>query len=196
MQPTLTSPTVASPVSHASHLSHSSSSPGHRIQVIRRDGSSTPLNISKIRAVVDWACMGLEVNSIALEAGLTTRLREGISTREIQDNLISCALEMCSPDQPVWRYVAGRLHMWSLWKDTLVSRGYQYGQYLRTVQTKVAAEEYDPRLLTYSEEELRQAGCWINSDWDTDYDYAGAVLLTSRYLLPNELPQEALLTCA
>ncbi|MEB3228150.1 MAG: ribonucleoside-diphosphate reductase subunit alpha, partial [Synechocystis sp.] len=196
MQPTLTSPTVASPASNTSHLSNSSSSPGHRIQVIRRDGSSTPLNISKIRAVVDWACMGLEVNSIALEAGLTTRLREGISTREIQDNLISCALEMCSPDQPDWRYVAGRLHMWSLWKDTLVSRGYQYGQYLRTVQTKVAAEEYDPRLLTYSEEELRQAGCWINSDWDTDYDYAGAVLLTSRYLLPNELPQEALLTCA
>jgi ribonucleoside-diphosphate reductase alpha chain len=140
--------------------------------------------------------MGLEVNSIALEAGLTTRLREGISTREIQDNLINCALEMCSPDEPDWRYVAGRLHMWSLWKDTLVSRGYQYGHYLRTVQTKVAAEDYDPRLLTYSEEELREAGCWINSDWDTDYDYAGAVLLTSRYLLPNELPQEALLTCA
>jgi len=196
MQPTLTSPTIAVTVDNASYLANSSPSQGHRIQVIRRDGSTTPLNISKIRAVVDWACMGLEVNSIALEAGLTTRLREGISTREIQDNLINCALEMCSPDEPDWRYVAGRLHMWSLWKDTLVSRGYQYGHYLRTVQTKVAAEDYDPRLLTYSEEELREAGCWINSDWDTDYDYAGAVLLTSRYLLPNELPQEALLTCA
>lgn len=196
MQPTLTSPTIAVTVDNASHLANSSPSQGHRIQVMRRDGSTTPLNISKIRAVVDWACMGLEVNSIALEAGLTTRLREGISTREIQDNLINCALEMCSPDEPDWRYVAGRLHMWSLWKDTLVSRGYQYGHYLRTVQTKVAAEDYDPRLLTYSEEELREAGCWINSDWDTDYDYAGAVLLTSRYLLPNELPQEALLTCA
>jgi len=196
MQPTLTSPTIAVTVDNASYLANSSPSQGHRIQVMRRDGSTTPLNISKIRAVVDWACMGLEVNSIALEAGLTTRLREGISTREIQDNLINCALEMCSPDEPDWRYVAGRLHMWSLWKDTLVSRGYQYGHYLRTVQTKVAAEDYDPRLLTYSEEELREAGCWINSDWDTDYDYAGAVLLTSRYLLPNELPQEALLTCA
>lgn len=196
MQPSLTSAPVSAPIAASSLVSSSHGSVGHRIQVIRRDGSSTPLNIGKIRAVVDWACMGLEVNSIALEAGLTTRLRDGISTREIQDNLISCALEMCSPDQPDWRYVAGRLHMWSLWKDTLVSRGYQYGHYLRTVQTKVAAEEYDPRLLTYSEEELREAGCWINSDWDTDYDYAGAVLLTSRYLLPNELPQEALLTCA
>ena len=92
MQPTLTSPSVTTPVSNASHLANSSPNQGHRIQVLRRDGSVTPLNISKIRAVVDWACMGLEVNSIALEAGLTTRLREGISTREIQDNLISCAL--------------------------------------------------------------------------------------------------------
>lgn len=168
----------------------------NRIQVHRRDGSKTPMNIAKIRSVVDWACLGLKVNPIALEAGLTTRLREGISTREIQENLISCALEVCSPEQPDWRYVAGRLHIWGLWKDTLVGRGYQYGEYSRTVQTKVAAGEYDRRLLCYSEAELDEAGSWIDPDWDTDYDYAGAVLLTSRYLLPNELPQETFLSCA
>lgn len=166
------------------------------IQVVRRDGTSTVLDISKIRAVVDWACAKLEVNSIALEAGLTTRLRHGITTREIQDNLINCALEMCNPDEPDWRYVAGRLHIWSLWKDTLVSRGYQYGNYEETVRYKVETGQYDPRLLTYSHQELREAGSWMNPDWDTDYDYAGAVLLTSRYLLLDELPQEAILTCA
>jgi ribonucleoside-diphosphate reductase alpha chain len=168
----------------------------NKIQVVRRDGSLTGLDIGKIRAVVDWACKGKDVNSIALEAGLTTRLRNGITTREIQDNLINCALEMCSPEEPDWRYVAGRLHIWSLWKDSLVDRGYQYGNYERTVQAKVAEGQYDRRMLTYSTSELQQAGFWINSDWDTDYDYAGAVLLTRRYLLPNELPQEALLTCA
>lgn len=167
-----------------------------KIQVERRDGSLSGLDIGKIRAVVDWACKGKEVNSIALEAGLTTRLRQGITTREIQDNLINCALEMCSPEEPDWRYVAGRLHIWSLWKDSLVDRGYQYGNYERTVQAKVAEGQYDRRMLTYSTSELQQAGFWINPDWDTDYDYAGAVLLTRRYLLPNELPQEALLTCA
>ncbi|MEG3436109.1 ribonucleoside-diphosphate reductase subunit alpha [Pannus brasiliensis CCIBt3594] len=168
----------------------------HTIKVIRRDGSPTSLNIGKIRAVVDWACEGKEVNPIALEAGLTTRLRDGITTREIQDNLINCALEMCSPEEPDWRYVAGRLHIWSLWKDTLVARGYQYGEYERAVKTKVESGQYDERILTYSPEELKEAGSWINSDWDTDYDYAGAVLLTSRYLLRDELPQEALLTCS
>jgi ribonucleoside-diphosphate reductase alpha chain len=168
----------------------------HGIRVIRRDGSTTSLNIGKIRDVVEWACEGKKVNSIALEAGLTTRLRDGITTREIQDNLINCALEMCSPEEPDWRYVAGRLHIWSLWKDTLVVRGYQYGNYEKTVKTQVKNRLYDERILIYSEAELKEAGSWINPDWDIDYDYAGALLITSRYLLKNELPQEALLTCS
>ncbi|QDL09893.1 ribonucleoside-diphosphate reductase subunit alpha [Brasilonema octagenarum UFV-E1] len=166
------------------------------IHVVRRDGSTTPLEINKIRTVVNWACRRIQVNSIALEAHLTTRLRPGITTREIQDNLIRCALDLCSPQEPDWRYVAGRLHIWSLWKDTKVSRGYQYGQYARTVQAKVLEGQYDRRILIYTPEELEIANTWINPDWDTDYDYAGAVLLTKRYLLANELPQEAFLTCA
>ncbi len=166
------------------------------IQVIRRDGTPTPVDVSKIRAVVNWACEGLEANPITLEAGLTTRLRNGVTTREIQENLINCAIELCSPSEPDWRYVAGRLHIWSLWKDNLANRGYQYENYWQTVQAHVKNQEYDSRILIYSAEELQEAGTWINPDWDKDYDYAGAVLLTKRYLLPNELPQEALLTCA
>ncbi|MCC0176197.1 ribonucleoside-diphosphate reductase subunit alpha [Waterburya agarophytonicola K14] len=166
------------------------------IQVVRRDGSLTSLDVAKIRSVVEWACAGYNVNSIALEAGLTTRLRHGISTRDIQDNLIDCALGMCSPDEPEWRYVAGRLHVWSLWKDTQVRRGFAYGNYDHAVQSQVDRERYDRAILKYSQAELTEAGTWINPDWDKDYDYAGAVLLTKRYLLTNELPQEAFLTCA
>ena len=166
------------------------------IQVIRRDGSTTPLDITKIRSVVEWACDKQEVNPITLEAGLTTRLKDGVSTREIQDNLIDCALSMCSPSEPAWRYVAGRLHIWSLWKDTQVSRGYGYENYFQTVRFQVEAGRYDRAILKYSEEELAIAGRWLNPEWDKDYDYAGAVLLTKRYLLDDELPQEAYLTCA
>ncbi|TAF51428.1 MAG: ribonucleoside-diphosphate reductase subunit alpha [Oscillatoriales cyanobacterium] len=170
--------------------------PASQIEVVRRDGTTAPLDITKIRDVVNWACDGLDANPIELEAGLTTRLRSGVTTREIQDNLIDCALGMCSPTEPDWRYVAGRLHVWGLWKDTLVHRGYQYGEYRRTVTAKVTAGEYDARMSVYSEADLDEASSWINSDWDLDYDYAGAVLLTKRYLLDDELPQEALLTCA
>lgn len=166
------------------------------IQVIKRNGSFAPLDITKIRSVVDWACFGKKVNSIALEARLTTRLRHGVTTREIQDNLINCALELCSPTEPDWRNVAGRLHIWSLWKDTIVSRGYGYGDYLKTVRDKLDNSLYDSAIEIYSQAELREAGSWLNAEWDKDYDYAGAVLLTKRYLLKDELPQEAYLTCA
>ena len=166
------------------------------IQVVRRDGSFTPLDITKIRNVVEWACAEQNVNPITLEAGLTTRLRNGVSTREIQDNLIDCALGMCSPDEPEWRYVAGRLHIWSLWKDTRVARGFGYGDYARAVQFQTEQSRYDRAILSYSEAELKEAGSWINPEWDKDYDFAGAVLLTKRYLLISELPQEAYLTCA
>ncbi len=167
------------------------------IKVIRRDGSNTSLNIAKIRSVVEWACQDKEdINPIELEAGLTTRLRNGVTTREIQDNLIDCALSMCSPQEPEWRYVAGRLHIWSLWKDVLVSRGYGYGNYVETVKLQVEHHRYERAILKYSDAELTEAGSWICPEWDKDYDYAGAVLLTKRYLLTDELPQEAFLTCA
>ncbi|GAB4539251.1 MAG: ribonucleoside-diphosphate reductase subunit alpha [Pleurocapsa sp.] len=187
------------------------------IQVIRRDGSLSPLDITKIRAVVEWACLGKDVNPITLEAGLTTRLRNGVTTREIQDNLIDCALALCSPTDSQWRYIAGRLHIWNLWKDTIVSRGYGYfkndelgmmndernnssqvnnSSFSQAVKHQVDANRYDRAILSYSTEELTTAGSWINPEWDKDYDYAGAVLLTKRYLLPDELPQEAYLTCA
>lgn len=166
------------------------------IQVIRRDGSPTALDITRIRSVVEWACAGQNVNPITLEAGLTTRLRNGVTTRDIQDNLIDCALGMCSPDEPAWRYVAGRLHIWNLWKDTQVNRGFGYGNYPATVQLQLDAQRYDGAILKYSTAELAEAGTWIKADWDKDYDYAGAVLLTKRYLLTDELPQEAFLTCA
>ncbi|NCS85345.1 MAG: ribonucleoside-diphosphate reductase subunit alpha, partial [Cyanobacteria bacterium] len=110
------------------HFSSSTKS----IEVIKRNGKSAPLDISKIRKVVNWACNGKDVNSIALESGLKTRLRDGITTRDIQDNLINCALEMCNLEEPDWRYVAGRLHTWSLWQDTLARRGYNYGNYPQT----------------------------------------------------------------
>ncbi|WP_446684828.1 ribonucleotide reductase N-terminal alpha domain-containing protein [Cyanobacterium sp. IPPAS B-1200] len=176
----------------SNHVENQSST----IKVVKRSGRLADLDISKIRNVVNWACADKDVNAIALEAGLKTRIRYGISTREIQDNLVNCALEMCNIDEPDWRYVAGRLSMWSLWKEILVSRGYNYGNYAKTVQSFVDAGKYDDRILVYSAEELETANGWINPDWDLDYDYAGTVLLTSRYLLPDELPQEAFLTCS
>lgn len=179
------------------------------IQVIQRDGLLGELNIGKIRNVVNWSCEGLDANPIALEAGLTAQLKDGITTREIQENLINCALKLCTPDEPDWRYVAGRLHIWGLWKDTRISRefgGYSsdtvftkhdHTNYATYVTWQVGRGIYDKKIVeVYSAGDLIEAGRWINPLYDKDFDYAGATMLTARYLLKDELPQEAFLTCA
>ena len=174
------------------------------MQVVRRCGSETSFNINKIRAVVNWACDGLDVNSLELESSFTARFRDGMTTNQIQNNLIDGALSLCDFENPDWRYVAGRLKMWGFKKDIFVTRGYGYSTtekdfittYPAWVSAQLLTHSYDHRLSEYSMGDLTEAGSWINPELDKDYDYAGAVMLTDRYLLKYELPQEAFLTCA
>ncbi len=179
------------------------------INVIQRSGETRPLDITKIRRVVEWACEGLDVNPLALESGLTSRLRDGITTREIQENLINVATQLFCVEETDWKYVAGRLHIWGLWKDTRIKR--EFGGYLsrtvfrrlegtdyaKYVQWQVKRGVYDPKITEiYDEKDLEIAGEWIYPEYDKDFDYAGAIMLSKRYLLDCELPQEAFLACA
>jgi ribonucleoside-diphosphate reductase alpha chain len=164
--------------------------------VVRRNGEVAPLDIQKIRKVVEWACEGLDASPIELESRLTTKLVDRTTTKNIQENLIQASLELCDLNEPDWRYVAGRLEAWSFWKDVLVSRGFQYENYSQLVKSHVEKGIYDRRILEYSEEELNEASSWIVPERDKDYDFAGFILLRKRYLLKDELPQEALLTSA
>ncbi len=167
------------------------------ITVVKRNNERTPLDISKIRKVVAWACEDLDVSLEAIESGMSTRLKDGVTTREIQQNLIECALSLCDLEYPDYRYVAGRLHAWNIWKEVELSRGYGYGDYCRHVTYMTSKNYYNSDVIdSYTLRELEEAGEWINSSLDSYYDYAGATLLSNRYLLKDELPQEMYLTIA
>ena len=164
--------------------------------VLNREGLSVNYDPTKIRKVVSWACEGLDVNPIVLEGSLKKAIKSGTTTRDIQATLINQAVKLTSLEEPDWRYVAGRLHIWNIRQDVLVERGYLYENFAEIVRSSVIEGKYDPLLLSYTEEELTEAGRWMQPDNDKDYDYAGAVLWSSRYLLKDELPQEALMCCA
>jgi ribonucleoside-diphosphate reductase alpha chain len=172
-------------------------------QVVHRNGKSTPLDILKIREVVSWACHGISgVNGVELEAFFSARLKDTITTREIHGNLITNCLELCVPEFPNWRYVAGRLHMWSLWKEVKVQRNLSdikdiYASSFQAIKEKINANIYRAEILKkYNLDELEEACNWLNAEADKNYDYAGSSLLISRYLLPNELVQESYLVTA
>lgn len=167
------------------------------MKIIKRDGTREKLDIDKIKQVVAWAATGCSVNPLELESRLSASFKDGVSTREIQQQLITQALSLTSIDQPDWRYVAGRLLMMNLWKETALVRGYAYGNYVHFVHEMVDSGRYDKKITeVYSDSELEIAGKWIDQGLDLDYDYAGANILIQRYLVDGELPQEAFVTIA
>lgn len=174
-------------------------------KVVKRNGDVTPLDITKIRQVIEWAADGLNINPIELESNIQMRFRNNMTTKEIQENLIDTALQLTSIEESDWRILAARLKIMDLYKDVKFEKKYEtfgYDNYLRHVKQSIKNKLYDKVLLEkYNENEIRDAGNFLNMNYDMDFDYAGANIMLNRYLLtrgdkPWELPQEAFLTAA
>lgn len=182
-------------------------------KIVKRDGSVVPLDVTKIRQVIEWAGHGLDIKPMVIESNLQLRFRNFMTTKEIQENVIDTSLQLTSIDDPDLRIFAARLKMMNLYKDVKLYKSvkfeklegddnFGYGDYLRHVQMSITEELYDPIILElYSPAEIKTVGKFIKMEYDMDFDYAGANLMISRYLItrgdtPWELPQEAFLTAA
>ncbi len=166
-------------------------------KVIKRNGKISRFNINKVKQVIAWATENLDVNPLKLEASIDIIFKDKIKTSAIQKNLIYHALALTNIQEPDWRIAAGRLLMMNTWKSKQKKRGYLYSDYTTHIQHMVEKKLYDPKILDlYTLEEIKKAAKFLNIKKDLDYDYAGMVLLTNRYLIENELPQEAYLTIA
>ena len=161
---------------------------------IKRDGSVKKFDINKVKQVITWAADSLDINPLKLESSIDIIFKDNIKTTEIQDNLIYHALSLTNVKEPDWRIVAGRLLMMNKWKDTQRKRGYLYGDLISHIKKMCLIKRYDKKILKiYSEKEIKESSFWIEPKRDLQYDYAAAVLLTNRYLIEDELPQEAYL---
>ena len=132
--------------------------------VTKRDNTLAELDINKIKKVIELATKDLKVNPLELESSLTTALVDKVSTRTIQDNLITNAVNFTTIDYPDWRYVAGRLLMMNIWKETVLKRSYRFNSdsFIKHIYSMVSKGLYDKKLLDYTDEEVREVGNYIN----------------------------------
>lgn len=174
-------------------------------KIVKRNGEVVPLDITKIRQVIEWAAEGLDINPIELESNLHMRFRNNMTTKEIQENVIDTSMQLTSIDEPDWRILAARLKLMDLYKDVKFEKGYDtfgYDDYLRHVKQSVKEGLYDKAIMEhYSDTEIKDIGKFLDMNYDMDFDYAGANIMANRYLItrgdkPWELPQEAFLTAA
>jgi ribonucleoside-diphosphate reductase alpha chain len=156
------------------------------IRVKKRRGNLENYNIEKIKQCVSFACEGLEVDPLALESLFDASIYDGISTEDIQENLIHHAKTLASPFAPDWTVVAGRLETMNLWAKT---RSYEI-PFVDFVKEQLSLGIWKhPAFALYSDEEIEEIGNLIHRDRDLNHSYASVITAKNKYLLPGECIQ-------
>ncbi len=169
-----------------------------KINVIKRDGTTAPLNLTPIHEAVEWACNGYDNVSVSdIEINSKVQFYDGITTAEIQKVMIRSAADLISEDKPNYQYVAARLLLMDLRKTVYKQQNPIPFEYL--VRNNIYKNVYDKVILDkYSEREIIYFGKCIDYERDYNFTYAGLSQMVDKYLLqdrqtnePYETPQEA-----
>lgn len=155
------------------------------INVIKRNGSKTPLDMEKIHKMVMFACedlAGVYPSQVEMNSGL--QFFNGISSKEIQDILIKSAADLISLKQPNYQYVAARLLLSATVKEAFGS--FKYPTVLEIAKKNVELGVYDKEILElYSEEEFVELEDIIQHKRDLNFTYAGLKQVTDKYLIQD-----------
>lgn len=164
------------------------------INVIKRNGSKEPLDISKFQKVTAFACEGLSgVSSSELELKTQLSFYNNIKTVDIQETLIKAAADLITEDAPNYQYVAGRLVSYHLRKQI-------FGQYEPTrlydhIHKVTRQGFYTQEILNqYTEAEIDQLDSMIDHTRDDLLTFAGIEQFRTKYLVRNRTTDKILET--
>ncbi len=169
------------------------------ITVVKRNGRTEPLDISKIQKHTSRAVAGLEnVSQSELEVDAKIQFRNMITTQEIQATLIKTAVDKIDIDRPNWTFVAARLFLYDLYHRVNQFSGYGH------LREYFERGEKEGRLLLGLKEkyDLDDLNDYIKPERDLQFNYLGMKTLYDRYLIkdrkgnPIELPQHMFMAIA
>ncbi|AQW82081.1 ribonucleoside-diphosphate reductase subunit alpha [Campylobacter pinnipediorum] len=169
------------------------------MKVIKRNGRTEELDVSKIKKYTTEAIEGLENVSLSeLEVDAKIQFRDMITTEEIQQTLIKTAVEKIDIDRPNWTFVAARLFLYDLYHKITGYNGYNHLKEYLEKGEKIGRiipglkEKYD----------LDDLNDYIQPKRDLQFTYLGIKTLYDRYLIkdqkgePIELPQHMFMVIA
>ena len=157
------------------------------INVIKRDGTKTPLDLDKVHRMVELACEGLAgVSESHVEVNSGLQFFDGIRTSDIQEILIRSANDLISLDAPNYQYVAARLLLFSLRKSVYGEHPDKHPHLRAHVDLCVEKGIYDGGIVDqYTLEEWDKLNSYIDHDRDFLFTYAGIRQVADKYLVQD-----------
>ena len=156
------------------------------MKVVKRNGKYENYNCKKIKKAIAFACEGLDVNPLELEAKFDEILYDGVSTKAIQDNLILHSKNLASPISSDWLLVSGRLATMNRWNET---RSYDKPFLELYKQFRADGTWSHKNFKVYSDEEIEIIGGFIVKERDLQHTIASVETAESKYLNQGECIQ-------
>ena len=156
------------------------------MKVVKRNGKYENYNCKKIKKAIAFACEGLDVNPLELEAKFDEILYDGVSTKAIQDNLILHSKNLASPISSDWLLVSGRLATMNRWNET---RSYDKPFLELYKQFRADGTWSHKKFKVYSDEEIEIIGSFIVKERDLQHTIASVETAESKYLNQGECIQ-------
>ena len=156
------------------------------MKVIKRNGKAEEYNCKKIKKAINFACDGLSVNPLKLEAKFDESLFDGVTTKAIQDNLILHAKNLSTPTDDEWLLVSGRLATMDRWGIV----GCYDKPFINYFEEQRNNGEWShTNFDIYTKEEVELIGTFVVKERDLQHTIASVETAESKYLAKNECIQ-------
>ncbi|GLR13687.1 ribonucleoside-diphosphate reductase [Chitinimonas prasina] len=166
---------------------------------VNDEGVSKPLDVAKLRAIVQSACSGYETvtDPEHIIAETLKNLYDGVPAEEVRKSAVLSARQLIEKE-PAYSRVTARLLMHSLRREVLEEEvtheemATRYAEYFpKFIKQGIEAELLDPELAQF---DLARLGAAMKYERDYQFDYLGLQTLFDRYFLHIhghriELPQ-------
>ena len=159
-------------------------------EVIKRDGRKEPFNMNKIIKMFKFCSYGLNIDEKKFWDEFKFNLRNNITTKEIQEVLISTANKLSALDTnrvKDYSILAGRFYLLDFIKDLKIAREKEYNtltddagffkntfDWINHLENYIEKGIYDERILKISKDTLRQLYVYakkIQLDYDYNFTY-------------------------
>lgn len=182
----------------------------NKFKITKTTGEKEFFDIEKIRKTYKIVSYGLarKCTFEEISESLKKYIVEGMKTSDITKMLIKSAVDLVSIENTSWEFIAWRLALIDLYKESSNNRGmdikkiYEAKNYLSLFKEYVENGLYSKDFFDhYTEEEILEAGEYLKKENDFEYNYTTMMMYRKRYLLnPNkiekELPQEMYMSIA
>jgi ribonucleoside-diphosphate reductase alpha chain len=156
--------------------------PQSTMRVIKRNGSSEPVDLNKIVRAVSRCCVDLpDVDALRVATKTISGLYDGATTKELDQLSIQTAAGLIL-EEPQYSKLAARLLATYIDKEV---RNQEIHAFSQSIATAHKLGLVNDRLLVFVNKNARKLNDAIAADRDREFEYFGLRTLYDRYLLKH-----------